>query len=964
MNPFGFPSALLFLWALFSINVPLAGQTAEEFLETAYNSLDQGDWDAAIAASDTAASLFRKNSAYADWLKCRLVLANAVHDRSSDPFQALAITQSTLAEPWLKLQSEEDQYRYCKVLIMNAWLAKQLDDYTQVKEDMEKAYSLFKKHLPTKGPKVAGSIYAELGNAYVRFKEYEGARKVFEENFQYSKSYPECAKFNDYGSLYFSLGPDSLSRALSIFQQGLDFNQNQPADSKLPPAEVKLLLLNKAECLAQMGRYEEALAVNKSAAAYPLPSDDESYNRCLFGLYENYGIIYAGLGKSGKRENYPQSVKWYQKQLDVIANPQLQYPKREIALAQIALAEVLFDWGKHQEALKTFHAAMRRFLPAVGENPVSEPSISMLSAESMLLRALYGKARAFHALGQLEHALECFELIPIVEAKLRATHAYESSSLLALNESRQRFHMAVGIAWQLFEGSTGNPVFAERAFRLTELARGMLLLQSLVQARNYLPSEIREKDYELRVRMAWLEHEIAAMRETNHSTGATKIKDYENQLFDLKLERKNLLADYPSYNDPDSLFLEVLAAKDVHKLLRPDQAMADFFLTETDAYIFSFDAQGDFRWRKVSLPQAFREQTRDLVSYLWKGEDTGREQFLRQAWLLDSLMLNPERTRFGTAKSLVIVPDDVLMLVPFEILLSRPPNSGGSTWRDQPWLLAVYNFSYAYSATLLNIQKGISEEHEKTAQKPPHVFGGFAPSYSKSSAYKLQNTCSMVKNVNKMLGGHAWCDDSATEERFKNSAPDYRTLLLAMHGISDNEHPELSRLLFGDPGPDSLINNNILYASELQIMRLQADLVVLSACHSGSGRLEQGEGVYSLARAFAAAQVPATVMSLWLLHATTAQPLVEAFFKYLQEGKTKDEALRLAKLDFLKKDENFEMTHPFFWAGLAASGDMRALDLPAKPTSNVDWWWFVAIGAVGVVGVWWWRRRTKYKIPN
>jgi hypothetical protein len=128
MNRFGFPSALLFLWALFSPHVQLAGQTAEEFLETAYNSWEQGNLDAAISAADTAASMFRKNSACADWLKCRLIVANAVHDRSRDPFQALAITQSTLAEPWLKLQSEEDQYRYCKVLIMNAWLAKQLDD--------------------------------------------------------------------------------------------------------------------------------------------------------------------------------------------------------------------------------------------------------------------------------------------------------------------------------------------------------------------------------------------------------------------------------------------------------------------------------------------------------------------------------------------------------------------------------------------------------------------------------------------------------------------------------------------------------------------------------------------------------------------------------------------------------------------------------------------------------------------
>jgi CHAT domain-containing protein len=327
--------------------------------------------------------------------------------------------------------------------------------------------------------------------------------------------------------------------------------------------------------------------------------------------------------------------------------------------------------------------------------------------------------------------------------------------------------------------------------------------------------------------------------------------------------------------------------------------------------------------------------------------------------MLDSLMLAPERKRWGAAvNSLILVPDEVLMLVPFEVLIGSL-SVEKTNWRDQHWLLADYNMSYAYSATLLGVQQRISEAHAKTLSKPAHVFGGFAPRYSVSSTYKLENTRPMTEKVCELLGGKAWLGASSTEARFKTTADQYQTLLLAMHGISDNEHPELSRLLFGDPGNDSLINNNVLYASELQIMQLQADLVVLSACHSGSGKLELGEGVYSLARAFAAARVPSTVMSLWLLHENTAPPLVEAFFNYLQQGKTKDEALRLAKLDFLKNDENFEMTHPFFWAGLAASGDMRALDLPEKSLNGWNWWWILVLVGGITLGFWWWRKRNK-----
>jgi hypothetical protein len=85
-------------------------------------------------------------------------------------------------------------------------------------------------------------------------------------------------------------------------------------------------------------------------------------------------------------------------------------------------------------------------------------------------------------------------------------------------------------------------------------------------------------------------------------------------------------------------------------------------------------------------------------------------------------------------------------------------------------------------------------------------------------------------------------------------------------------------------------------------------------------------------------------MSIWRLHENTAPLLMEAFFKYLKAGKPKDEALRLAKLDFLKNDANYDSTHPFYWAGVTVSGDMCSLG-----TSSWFWWWIG--GGVMLLGV-------------
>jgi CHAT domain-containing protein len=201
----------------------------------------------------------------------------------------------------------------------------------------------------------------------------------------------------------------------------------------------------------------------------------------------------------------------------------------------------------------------------------------------------------------------------------------------------------------------------------------------------------------------------------------------------------------------------------------------------------------------------------------------------------------------------------------------------------------------------------------------------------RNGMYELQGTHAELRAVHELIGGEAFDGDLATEARFKQEAERYRILLLSMHGLANEENPALSRLLFGDQ-PDPAGEDNNLYAYELQAMQFQADLAVLSACHTGFGKLQRGEGVYSLARAFAAAGVPATVMSLWRLPDGTAPALMTGFFHYLKKGMTKDQSLRHAKLDFLADPDNHAFAHPAYWSGVVANGDMSVLQL-----RTMDW---------------------------
>ena len=938
---------------------------AEKLVEQASAALENNQPEVSRQLYSQALHIFASRDLLPRWLESHIDLARAWAGGMEQPFVAQEYLDEALRS-YRQPHSEPEWEAYARVYLNKGHISQYLtDDLLGAAQQYERCYDIYVHQLHEHNDGIASYLYHQLGNLYTRLGDYERAENLLRRGIAYGKNHnqPEVGKYGDLAIVLTDVGKNQ--EALAVIQDGLAHGLSKKVLVTTRICEARALL-NLGD--AKKSKVVLSVCPRLISTLDPNVTDLEYY---WAGYYAALGAIQDSLGDYRQAEiNYRKAIR------NEIASWKTEF-RREVGKSYANLGNFYLRRHKPQEALlafqQTLQCVLREFKPASANE---QPTAALFRAENTIVQGLVGKAEAFQALGKRKEALACYELIPLVEAKLRATHAYESSSLLALRESRQRFDAAIGLAWTLYEQKR-DPVYIERAFRLTEQARGMLLLQSLAraQAEYQLPDSIRRRDHDLRVRISWYDQQIAGENRRGAQTNPAKVEQLKNELLILKHTQeefiRQLRLDYPDFAHlSDGItFLQVRA---VPGLLRPDQAMVDYYLTATDAYIFWLDAAGKFTWRHVVLPAGFREEMRFFAQYptTWdENVNAARDQHFRQTAVdLFRLLLAPELAAAPAVRSLLLVPDDVLVFIPFEMLLR---DHQSADWADLPWLLVDYNVGYAYSATLLHMQQSLSRQHAREA-RPRYALGGFAPSYEaenwnrqdttalfQDKVYAVKSTIAEVRKVHRLIGGRDYYGDEATEAQFRLTAPDCRVLLLAMHGFADDQHPELARLLFGNPAPDS-INNNILFANELQIMQLHADLAVLSACHTGFGKLNKGEGVYSLARAFAAAGVPCTVMSLWRLHEATGPVIVEAFFRYLQAGKPKDEALRLAKLDFLRDPNHAESTSPYYWAGIMVTGDLGTMDLPPLPEPT-NTWPYVVLGGLILGGGWWCRQRQRIR---
>jgi CHAT domain-containing protein len=305
-----------------------------------------------------------------------------------------------------------------------------------------------------------------------------------------------------------------------------------------------------------------------------------------------------------------------------------------------------------------------------------------------------------------------------------------------------------------------------------------------------------------------------------------------------------------------------------------------------------------------------------------------KEFFIHAGHLLYKKVLEPVRDMIHD-KSLVIVPDGDLYRLPFEVLLTEAAGDKPADFRELPYLIRDHAISYAHSASLFYKERSEKKESLKNSD-----LLAMAPAFEPNNTFKdplmaewvergedfseLKGAQEEIGNIHELGGGLSITGKDATEEAFKKNSPDYGILHIATHGVVDDRYPMLSKLVFYHDTAGA--EDGFLNVYELYAMKLNAQLVVLSACNTGYGNFKKGEGVVSLARGFAYAGVPSVVMSLWKVSDRSTARLMKYFYTYLNEGYPKDKALQLAKLQFLGENDPF-YSNPHFWAGFVQIGE-------------------------------------------
>jgi CHAT domain-containing protein/tetratricopeptide (TPR) repeat protein len=419
----------------------------------------------------------------------------------------------------------------------------------------------------------------------------------------------------------------------------------------------------------------------------------------------------------------------------------------------------------------------------------------------------------------------------------------------------------------------------------------------------------------------------------------TKISELQLQLLhsDDPTERANLrgrLIEYerrlewtgPAGISRHGRFEVTATIQEIQDILRPDELLLEYALDEPHAYCvwISKKAAGI-----QGLPAGRQAIERLAGKYL--SELRAKGNAIEDAQQLSKILLEPIAQE-ATSARLIIVPDGLLHLLPFETLR----DSSGRL------LVEAKTIGYVPAATILYILRNrktlearrpflgvgdVAYENQGSIsaqlQKPEELRNRIAREVSDlfgTPLYDLPETRAEVLEISKIVGKDAafLLGRDATETAFKSQPlADFKIIHLAVHGFADNQFPERAGLVLGhDPASH---DDGLLQLREIIGLRFNADLVTLAACNTGVGKLQGEEGVTNLVEAFLLSGAKTVVASLWTADDTYTRDLMERFYTHIAEGQDKASALRQAKIDLLVRYGR--QIPPYYWAAFVLVGD-------------------------------------------
>lgn len=783
----------------------------------------------------------------------------------------------------------------------NGWLHGKLGyiyfclyDYEKAIEYLEKGIFLIRDHSNSKtevawNKAITGNCFAEIG-------EFRKAENYLKDALQlwisyFGDNHLQVAQiYNDLGYLFFL--EKEIEKAIFFHEKALNIRTGTPVISK---AAIGQSYFNLGDCLFAQGKYEKAII---------------------------------------------QYMKSYENRMLSIGN---HHPFTLMCLLNVAKCHK--KMGEFDRA-NYFLTKAAQALNAESFDPENLKN----SAPNVVIQVLTEKIDLFYnwylAIGIESHLLNAIKTANLADKFIDYySIGYLDNTFFSL--SRQRFfENATRAMVRLNKIDRKSEQYQFKEFHYSEKSKALLLygLMQNSKAIQYsgIPDSLLKREYDLRKEITWQEKQRQGLKDRGlHETDTTVLR-ISSIIFDIRQEhdalKRHFETTYPEYYRAKYDLSVISVAETQQELLRPGEALLEYFVG--DSAIFVFVVRPD-TFAVLEIPNDFALDS--LVTQLRHGiygyyeanklpalYAPTAQQYTEAATTLYDKLIAP--VQHLLPKRLYIVPDGVLGYVPFETLLLRAD--------EKPERFHLHHYfgqdhiiSYAYSATLLRemrAKKHRKEPQGKVLAMAP-FFRGDVRKLSESIASgeallalrsdtlsALPDSGEEALRIAKAYKGKSLIGKEATKAAFEREASDYRILHLSTHGVADDRVGDYAWLGFAKPGAQDQFEK--LYVRDIYNLSLNADLVVLSACQAGIGKLQRGEGIISLSRAFAYAGAKGIVTTLWSVEDKKTKDFMLAFYGHLRKMPAA-EALWQTRRDFLTKRTG-EAAHPYFWAGFIGVGDM------------------------------------------
>ncbi|PID93284.1 MAG: hypothetical protein CSA95_08515 [Bacteroidetes bacterium] len=768
-----------------------------------------------------------------------------------------------------------------------------------------------------------GDIYINQGNIYLQITDFPKAREYYLKAASLSSIGDTKAQIliNNIGYTYYR--QQNYEEAIPYFQKSIDQAPSQPDAIKS--------MRSLAQCYEALKQLDKAEHFFVAAIAHTKQDDGTVTMEHILSL-QDYGQFLLKTARTAEGiALLDQCITYYEEQRG--------NKKDNEAELHTNLAKSYIRQGQLSTAL--FHAQKALMLLESnfsGDSIMNDSDIFQSESPYELLGVLALKAHILHKMGDQQEdstywhqAENTYALATSIFKKVKIAYRYDESKLLIANQSHQLFRDAIELAYKRYLKSEDRH-FLEMAFTylenikystLLEAYREKALMEKIIGSEEHTELQRIQKEIEknTHLRSSMLPEAERHPQWLKDSLNAT--------IFNLNREREKIENQlhklYPEFSRLNKR-LNVITPQKIQQNLRRGEVLLEYGLRDSTVYTFCISRKS-ILMQSNHIDHTYLDSLRMAINAKDPSQNHNLkefQQFIRASSYLYDILIRPFEKEIA-GKSIIIIPDGKLGYIPFEALITNKPSLEKMDYRKAHYLIKDHGISYAYSSTILL-------ENDRQPQKgKKRAVLAYAPRYQnfrhKDSTLNhlspIPGTSKEVETICKIYGGKAIIGDDATEDSFKSISQDYQIIHLAMHTLINPQQPSFSKLVFAPPHTDAQ-EDGVLFTDELFHLSLKADMAVLSACQTGDGTIHEGEGILSLARGFFYAGISSVVMTLWPVDDGSSPVIMEAFYRYLRKGYTKEQALQRAKLDLLKHNDPVS-SHPKYWAGYVTIGNQAPL---------------------------------------